>query len=165
MENIDYNLSEHEFSKGRKILLWGFSALFFLAGLGIIFMNIILHDRSINISLSLAPFLISLATGLIAAMATLRKTNSFFLIDAEKIEFRYGMFKPIMRTYLWNDIKEMHFPQKQKKVKLIMKNDSFAIIDLTWIEKKKSSHIRKHFYYAAREKNIPIVKVQVLKSK
>lgn len=164
MENLNYNLSKNEFSKGKKILLWGFSALFFLAGMGIIFMNIVLHNKSIHISLSMAPFLISLATGLIAVMA-IRKTDSFFIIDNEKIEFRYGMFKPVIQSYLWNDIKEMLLPHKQNKVKLIMKNDSYAIIDLTWIERKKSSHIRKHFYYAAREKNIPIVKVQVLGSK
>ena len=33
MEKLFYNLSEEEFSKGRKILLWGFSGLFFLGGI------------------------------------------------------------------------------------------------------------------------------------
>jgi hypothetical protein len=165
MESVNYNLSEHEFSKGRKILLWGFSAMFFLAGLGIIFMNAILHNKSIHIVLSIAPFSISLATGLIAAMATLRKKDHFFNIDDHKIEFKYGIFNPKKHTYLWDDVKEVHLPHKEKKVKLIMKNLSPVVIDLTWLEKKKTSHLRKHFYYAAREKNINIIKLMHLPKK
>ena len=79
MENLYYNLSEEEFSKGKKILLWGFSSLFFLAGMGVIFMNVILHNKTIHISLSLAPFAISFAVGVIAAMATLRKKDHYFI--------------------------------------------------------------------------------------
>ena len=165
MENLYYNLSEEEFSKGKKILLWGFSSLFFLAGMGVIFMNVILHNKTIHISLSLAPFAISFAVGVIAAMATLRKKDHYFIIDSEKIDFRYGIINPVRETYLWSDIKEVHLPHKQKKVMLIMKNDSSTIINLTWLEKKKSSHIRKHFFYVAREKNINIVKVQLLTTK
>lgn len=165
MENLNYNLSEAEFSKSRKILLWGFSALFFIAGMAIVLMNVIFHDLSFNITFSLAPFGISLAVGFIAVMASFRKKDHYFIIDNDKIEFRYGIYKPVKQTYLWNDIKEIHLPHKQKKVKLIMKNDSSAVINLTWLEKKKTSHIRKHFYYAAREKNINIVKVQVLPAK
>jgi len=165
MESVNYNLSENEFSKGRKILLWGFSAMFFLAGLGIIVMNTVLHNKSIHIVLSLAPFSISLATGLIAAMATLRKKDHFFIIDSDKIEFKYGLFNPQKTTYLWNEIIELHLPHKEKKVKLIFKNNSSSIIDLTWLDKKKTSHLRKHFYYAAREKNINIVKFMHLPKK
>jgi len=159
MENVNYNLSEHEFSKGRKVLLWGFSMLFFIAGLGVIFMNVILHNKSIHIVLSLAPFTISLATGLIAAMATLRKKDHFFIIDDNKIEFKYGIINPLKQTYLWNDVTEMHLPHKEKKVKLIMKDSQPVVIDLTWLEKKKSSFLRKHFYYDAKEKNINVVKL------
>jgi hypothetical protein len=162
MENVNYNLSEEEFSIGRKLLLWGFSILFFLAGIAVVLMRVVFNDLSFHISFSLAPFGISIAVGFIAAMATFRKKDHYFIIDNDKIEFRYGMFKPAKQTYMWNDIKEMHLPHKQKKVKLIFKNDSFAIINLTWLEKKKSSHIRKHFFYAAKEKNINIVKLQTL---
>jgi hypothetical protein len=165
MENLNYNLSKEEFSVGRKILLWGFSTLFFLAGMAIVLMNVVFNDLSFNITFSLAPFGISLVVAFIAAMATFRKKDHYFIVDNDKIEFRYGIYKPVKQSYLWNDIKEIHLPHKQKKVKLILKNDSFAIINLTWLEKKKSSHIRKHFYYAAREKNINIVKLQVLPSK
>jgi hypothetical protein len=165
MENLYYNLSEVEFSKSRKILLWGFTSLFFLAGIGIIFMNLILHDEAIQISLSLAPFGISLMAGIISFMATFSRKGHFFLIDNDKIEFRFGLIKAVKRTFLWNDIKEIQLPHKQKKVKLIFKNDLSYIINLTWIEKKKSSHIRKQFYYSGREKNINIIKLQYLPSK
>jgi hypothetical protein len=164
MENLNYNLSEEEFSKGRKILLWVFSLFFFLAGLGIIIMNLVLHDKSIHITFSIAPFCICIVVGMIAGMASFRKKDHFFIIDDDKVEFRYGLINPVKKTYLWSDIKEIHLPHKQRKVKLIMKNDSSYIINLTWIEKKKSSHIRKHFYYVAREKNINIIKFQVLPS-
>jgi hypothetical protein len=162
MENLYYNLSEEEFSKGRKTLLWIFTSLFFLAGLGIIFMNVILHEKSIHISLSLAPFGISIVAGIISGMATFNRKDHYFIIDNDKIEFRYGLINPGKKIFLWNDIKEIHFPHKQKKVKLVMKNDSSYVINLTWIEKKKSIRLRKHFYYVAKEKNINIVKIQVL---
>jgi hypothetical protein len=162
MENLNYNLSENEFSRGKKGLLWGFSSIFLLAGLGIIFMNLILHDKSINMSFSLAPFGISIVVGFIAAIATFRGKDHYFIIDNDKIEFQFGMVKPVKQIYLWNSIKEIHFPHKQKKIKLILKDNSSAVINLTWIEKKKSSHLRKHIYYGAKEKNINIVKLQVL---
>jgi len=165
MENLYYNLSEEEFSGSKKALIWIFAALFFLAGLGIIFMNVILHDKSIHISLSSAPFGISIVVGIIAMMASSNRKDHYFLIDNDKIEFVYGLGNPVKQSFLWSDIKEIQLPHKQKKVKLILKNDSSYIINLSWIEKKKSSHIRKHFFYAAREKNINIVKLQVLPPK
>jgi hypothetical protein len=165
MENLYYNLAEEEFSRSKKTMLWIFASLFFLAGLGIIFMNVILHDKSIYIPLSSAPFGISLVVGIIAIMASQSKKDHYFSVDNEKIEFKYGLGDPPKKTFLWNDIKEIHFPHKQKKVKLILKNNSTSIINLIWIEKKKSSHIRKHLYYVAREKNINIVKPQVLSLK
>lgn len=165
MENLYCNLSEEEFSRGRKTLLWIFASIFFVAGLGIIFMNVILHDKSIHISLSLAPFGISIVVGIISVMATFKRKDQYFIIDDDKIEFRYGLLNPVKQTFLWNDIKEIHFPHKQKKVKLVLKNDSTYLINLTWIEKKKSIRLRKHFYYVAKEKNINIIKIQILSSK
>jgi membrane protein YdbS with pleckstrin-like domain len=162
MENLYYNLSEQEFTKGRKILLWIFASLFFLAGIGIVIINIIFHDKSINISISAAPFGISLLVGIIAIMASARRKDHFFIIDEAKVEFKNGFIKPVVNTILWNEVKEIHFPHRQKKVKVVMKDDSSLVINLTWIEKKKSSHIRKHLYYVAKEKNINIIKSQVL---
>jgi hypothetical protein len=155
MENLHYNLSEEEFSKSKKVMLWVFAFIFFLAGLGTIFITG-------YISLSAAPFGISIVAGIIAGMATFSRKDHYFVIDNEKIEFNYGMFNPQKTTYLWNDIIEITFPHKQKKVKLELKNNTSAIINLTWIQKKKSSHLRKHLFYAAKEKNINIIKVQVL---
>jgi len=162
MENLFYDLSEQEFSIGRKILLWVFSGIFFLAGLGIIFMNTILHDKTIHISLCIAPFGISIAVLVIAIMSTFKRKDHYFLIDDEKIEFRFGIVKPVKHSYKWIDLKEIHLPHKEKKVLLVFKDDSTALVNLTWLEKKKTSHIRKHFFYSAKEKKIDIVKVMVL---
>jgi hypothetical protein len=155
MENLHYNLSEEEFSKSKKVMLWAFAFLFLLAGLGTIFITG-------YISLSAAPFGICIAVGIIAGMATFSKKDHYFVIDNEKIEFKYGMFNPQKTTYLWNEIVEITFPHKQKKVKIELKNNTSAIINLTWIQKKKSSHLRKHLFYAASEKKINIIKTQVL---
>lgn len=165
MENLFYDLSEHEFSKGRKILLWVFSSIFFLAGLGIIFMNTIMHDKSIHISFSIAPFGISIAVCIIAIMSTFKRKDHYFLLDNEKIEFRYGLVKPVKHLFRWNDIKEIHLPHKEKKVLLLFKDNTSFVINLTWLEKRRASHIRKHFFYSAKEKKIDVVKVMVLPKK
>ena len=56
-------------------------------------------------------------------------------------------------------------PHKQKKVKLVFKDGTSFVINLTWMQKNKSSHIRKHIYHAAREKNLNVIKVMNLSSK
>jgi hypothetical protein len=162
MENLNYNLSEQEFTRSKKILLWGFSLLFFMTGLGVIFLNVVMHDETIHISVSSAPFGISIVVAIIASFATFSKKDHYFKIDNEKMEFKYGMLNPVKQSFLWNDIIEINFPHRQKKIKLIFRNNSFYIINLTWIEKKKSSHIRKHIFYGASEKNIKITKSQTL---
>ena len=40
MENLYINLSEKEFSRGSKTLLWGFAGLFFLAGVYILIVSL-----------------------------------------------------------------------------------------------------------------------------
>lgn len=165
MENLFYDLSETEFSKGRKILLWIFSLLFFLAGMAVIFMNVALHDQSMHISLSLVPLGISIVVAIIAMMATFKRKGLFFLIDHEKIEFRFGLIKPVKHSFKWNDIKEIHMPRKQKKVLLALKDNSSFIINLTWLERRRTGSIRKYVFYSAKENNIPVVKVQMLSKK
>jgi hypothetical protein len=162
MENLYYNLSEEEFSKGRKILLWGFSGLFFLAGIYVLFVSLILGQKSIAPVLSVAPFGISLLVFIIAGFATFKGTNLFFSIDLDKIEYKFGILKPTTHSFNWCDVKELVMPHKQKKVKLVFKDGSSYVIDLTWIQRKKSSHIRKHIYYVAREKDLNILKVVTL---
>ncbi len=162
MENLYYNLSEEEFSKGRKILLWGFSALFFLAGIYVLFVSLILGQQSIAPVLSVAPFGISLVVCLIAIFATFKGSNLFFSIDLDKIEYKFGVMKPTTHSFMWCDVKELVMPHKQKKVKLVFKDGSSFVINLTWIQRKKSSHIRKHIYHVAREKDLNVIKVVTL---
>ncbi len=159
MENLYYNLSEEEFSKGRKVLLWGFSALFFFAGIYVLFVSLILDQKSIAPILSVAPFGISLVVCIIAGFATFKGTDLFFSIDLDKIEYKFGVMRPATHLFKWVDVKELIMPHRQKKVKLIFKDGSSFIIDLTWIQRKKSSHIRKHIYHVAREKDLNVIKV------
>ena len=162
MENLYYNLSEEEFSKGRKILLWSFSALFFLAGIYVLFVSLILDQKSISPILSIAPFGISLVVCIIAFFASFKGTNLFFSVDMDKIEYKFGMMKPTTHLFKWGDVKELVMPHKQKKVKLIFKDGSEFIINLTWMQRKKSSHIRRHIYHVAREKDLNVLKVATL---
>jgi hypothetical protein len=165
MENLFYDLSEQEFSKGRKILLWIFSGIFLVAGTAIIFMNLFQHNLNIHISFAIAPFGIGIFVGIIAAMSTFKRKDHYFLIDNDKVEYRYGLIKPVRFSHQWNDIREIHLPHKEKKVLLVFKSNPPCVVNLNWIEKKKTSHIRKHFFYAAKEKNIPVVKVMTLPKK
>jgi hypothetical protein len=165
MENLYYNLSEEEFSKGRKILLWGFATLFFLAGVYILFVSLILGEKSISPVLSVAPFGISLIVSIIAGFATFKGTNLFFSIDMDKIEYKFGMFKPVTHNFNWIDIKELVMPRKQKKVMLVFKDGSTFVINLNWMKRNKSSGIRKHIFHVAREKDLVVKKVSMLSNK
>jgi hypothetical protein len=165
MENLYINLSEKEFSKASKTLLWGFAALFFIAGTYIVFVSLILGHKSIPAILSLAPFGISLVVGIIAAVATFKGTDNFFLIDKDKIEYKYGFFTPVDHLFHWSEISELVMPHRQKKVVLVFKDGSSFIINLSWIQKEKSSSIRKHIFHVAREKDLNVRKVLVLNDK
>jgi hypothetical protein len=165
MENLYYNLSEQEFTRSRKILLWSFSSIFFLAGMGVIFLNVVMHDETIKLSVSAAPFGISIAVGIIASFATFGRKDHFFLINDEKVEFKYGAISSVTKTCLWNDISAVNFAHKQRKIKFIFNNNTSYILNLTWIERKKSTHIRKHIFYCASEKNKKIIKTQTISAK
>lgn len=163
MENLYYNLSEEEFSRGKKTLLWGFAGLFFSAGIYVLFVSLVQEHKSIPAVLSLAPFGISLVVALVALVATIKRKEQFFAIDNEKIEFRYGFFKPRRHLFKWVDIKQLVMPQRQKKAMLMFQDGSVYVINLTWVQKKKSSSIRKHIYHAASEKEVKIEKMPYLK--
>ena len=162
MENLYYNLSQEEFSTGRKLLLWGFAGLFFLAGVYVLLISLVFGHKSITPVLSIAPFGISIVVSIIAALATIKRKDLFFLIDNDKIEFRYGIFKPARHLFKWIDIKELVMPHKQKKAKLLFKDGSSFVINLNWLQKKKAGLIRKHIFYAAREKDLKVIKVNNL---
>jgi hypothetical protein len=162
MEKLFYNLSEEEFSRGRKILLWGFVSLFFLAGVYILIVSLVLGHKSIPAILSVAPFGISFIVFVIAVFATLKRDGMFFLVDDEKIEFRYGIFKPVKHSFQWVDVKNLVMPHRQKKVKLQFKDGSSFVIDLNYIQRKKSGIIIKQIYHVARSKDLEVIKVNNL---
>lgn len=159
MEKLYFNLSEEEFTKGRKLLLWGFAVLFFLAGLWVLISSLLLGHKSIPAVLATAPFGISLIVSVIAAFATIKRKDLFFLIDDDKIEFRYGILKPTKHSFMWTDVKELVMPHKQKKALLRFNNGTSFVIDLTYLQGKKAGAIRKHIYLAARQKNLNVIKV------
>jgi len=162
MESLHLNLSEEEFSKGRKMLLWGFSALFLVGALYVLISNLVFGHKSIPLFISLITFGISLFVGVIAAFATIRRKDLFFTVNDEKIEFRFGIIKPRKHSFQWIDIKELIMPQKQKKVMLHLNGGISFLINLNWLQRKKSSLIRKHIYQQARLKNLKVIKVPVL---
>jgi hypothetical protein len=162
MESLYFNLSEEEFSKGRKMLLWGFSFLFLLASVYVLITNLVFGHKSIHLFISLITFGISLFVAVIAFFATIKRKDLFFIVNDELIEFRFGIINPKKHTFRWIDIKELKMPQKQKKVLLLMNDGSSFLINLNWLQRKKSSLIRKHIYQEAKEKNLKVIKVPVL---
>jgi len=165
MEILHINLSEKEFSKGSKILLWSFATLFLLAGVYVLFVSLVLGHKSIPAIICIAPLGISLIVFIIASFATFKGTDLFFLIDEDKIEYKYGFLKPADHLFRWSDIRELVMPHRQKKVKLIFNDGSSFIINLTWIQKEKSSDIRKQIFHVAREKDLPVKKVMTISGK
>jgi hypothetical protein len=162
MGSINFNLSEEEFSKGRKILLWVFTSLFFAGGLGVLIASPVFGLHEIKPSFSVAPFGIGLVVGIISAFATIKRKDLFFLIDDDKIEFRYGLIRPKKHSFQWADIKELVMPHKEKKVMLILKNGAPFVIDLTWLQKKKTHLIRKHIFNTAKYKDMNVRKIMHL---
>jgi hypothetical protein len=163
MEQLYFNLSEEEFTKGRKVLLWVFAGLFFLAGLYVVTARPVFGHESIPPVLSTAPFGISLIVSAFAALATIKRSDLFFLVDYGKIEFRYGLLNPKRHSFEWTEIKEMIMPHKERKIKLLLNNGTFYIIELNYLHRRKSTLIRQHIYRCAIEKGIHVTKVQTLK--
>jgi len=159
MEKLYYNLSEAEYTKGRKVLLWVVTFLFFLGGIYVAMLSPVFGKHSVSPVVSLAPFGIGLLIGLTALMATVKRKNMFFQIDNDGIEFRYGMGRPRKHTYLWNNIRKVVLPHRERKVKLMFKDNTSDIINLSYIQRKRSILIRKHLILAAMEKNITVLKV------
>jgi len=159
MEKLYYNLSEEEFTTGRKILIWVFFGAFFLGGVYVALIGPLFGVNHVKPIFSLAPFGISLIVGVFALYATVKRSDLFFLIDNDKVEFRYGMFRPKRYSFNWNDMKEIILPQKDRKIKILFNNNTSYVVNLMWIQRKKSIIIRKHFYHAAREKNLNVQKV------
>jgi len=159
MEKLFYNLSEEEFTKGRKIILWVVTGLFFIGGLYVAMLSPVFGKHSVKPLLSLAPFGISVLIGSTALYASIKRKDLFFLIDDDIIEFRYGIFNPKKHSFQWTNIKKMVLPHKERKAKLMFKDGTSFIVDLSYLHRKKSTLIRKHLFYAARAHNIDVLKV------
>jgi hypothetical protein len=112
-----------------------------------------------------APFGISFVVALISSLATFKRKDLFFSIDDNKIEFRYGLLNPKRHQFNWIDIVEITMPMKQRKALLLLRDGTSYTIDLTWLQRKKSSIIKKHIYHAARSKNLNVRKMNNLESK
>ena len=162
MEKLYFNLSEEEIPKSRKVLLWIVTILFFIGGIYVAMMGPVFGHRSIKPVVSLAPFGIGILIGITAFFATVKRKNIFFLIDDDKIEFRYGLLNPKKFSFPWNDVKKVVMPHRERKAKLMLKDGNSHIINLSYIQRRKSTIIRKHLFHAAREKNIDVVKVITL---
>jgi len=162
MENLYFNLSEEEFSRGRKVLLWSFAVLFMIASVYVLIANLVFGHKSLPIFISLITFGISLFVSIIAAFATIKRKDLFFAITDDTIEFRFGILKAKKHSFKWIDIKELTLPNNQKKVMLHLNDGSTFLINLNWLQKKKSSLIRKHLYQEAKQKNLKIIKVSSL---
>lgn len=159
MEKLYFNLSVEEFPKGKKILLWSFSALFLLSGIYVLIINLAFQHKSVPLALAVITFGISIFVAAIAAYASVKRKDLYFLVDDEKIEFRFGIFSPEKHIFKWADIKELIMPHKQKKAILCLNDGSTFKINLNWLDNKKASRIRKQLYLMAKEKNLNIVKV------
>src|SRR5437763_44244 len=101
MENLYFNLSEEEFSKGRKILLWSFASLFLLGALYVLITNLVFGHKNIPLFISLITFGISLFVAGIAAFASIKRKDLFFIVNDEIIEFRFGIISPKKHTFKW----------------------------------------------------------------
>ncbi len=64
MEKLFYNLSEEEYTPGRKILLWIVTFLFFVGGIYIAMLSPVFGKHSVSPTISLAPFGIGLIIGI-----------------------------------------------------------------------------------------------------
>jgi hypothetical protein len=162
MENLYFNLSEEEFSRGRKILLWSFAVLFLLASVYVLTANLVFGHKSLPIFIALITFGISLFVSVIAAFATIKRKDLFFAISDDYIEFRFGILNAKKHSFKWTDIKEITLPNNQKKVMLHFIDGSTFLINLNWLQRKKSSLIRKHLYQEAKQKNLKVIKVPSL---
>jgi len=92
------------------------------------------RKHSIKPVLSVAPFGISLIVGMIAAMLLLNE-RSLFLIDDEKVEFRYGVFRP-KNNHSHDGNKRSCYAHKEKKAKIFQECSSY-IINLTGCREKR----------------------------
>src|SRR5665647_449936 len=106
MESHYYNLAEKELSKAGKILVWCFGAIFFLSGVFILYRSLILKHVDVSAGLAAIPFAACVAIWAFAAYATVKRKDLYFSVDDDKLEFRYGLIAPKLRSFKWSEIEE-----------------------------------------------------------
>lgn len=158
MDDLYFNLSEMEFSKGRKIILWIFGTIFILTGLWDLFLKIFKHNNMANMGLTITALAIGCFVYLIAILASSRKQENFFKVDSNAISYRFGLIAPSLIQIDWNNISAISMPAHQKNIFIDQKSGETIKIKLTWIEKNKSRLIRRHIYYVAKQRNIEVLK-------
>ena len=164
MEQLYFNLSEEEFTKERKVLLWVFASLFFLGGIYVVTASPMFGHESIPPIMALAPFGVCFIITTFAVLSSVKRKDLFFLVDYGKIEFRFGVLTAKRRSFQWSNISSIVMPHKQRKIKLNFIDGASAVIDLTYLQHKKSTLIKQHIYRFAEEKGIKIILMSMLKA-
>lgn len=158
MENLNLNLSKNEFSKSRKILLWAIGLLFLSGAIWSLYLELFKHDTSVTAGLIIVLFAISAFIFFIASLASLNREDHYFIIDNDKISYRYGLLFSKHRTHNWPEVKEIIIQYNLRKATIITADGKRKIINLNWINRTGSKIILKHLYYTSRKIGIPITK-------
>ena len=157
-----YNLSEEEFSKDRKIMLWTLACFFFLGGIYLFMESFLSVRKSIPLIFVLPPFVACLIVTGIGVWAELKRKDLFFLVDDGKIEFRFGIFKAKRHSFKWAKISSIVMPLSQRKLQLNLNDGTSFVINLLFYKQEKSIAIKKYIYQMAVEKEIKITVVKEL---
>ena len=158
MEDLKFNLSEKEFPKGMKILLWIFGTVFILLGFWDLYLKMNKIDEYANYRVTISSFAIGLVVLYIAFHASRKRKEHYFHVDDDTIKYRFGLFFPSHNKILWENIKCIYMPGKQKNIYVEQKSGNLISINLTWVEKKKSGLIKRHIFSVAKNKDIEIIK-------
>lgn len=165
MENLHYNLSEEESSKGWKVLLGLFAGIFLVTGIYILVNNLVFGKGNIPLSFAVVPIAVGVIVAAITIYVSVRRKDQYFNISDEEIEYRYGIMKARYHKFRWNDVREIMMPRGQRKALLHLKDGSDHTVNLTWLDRHKAARIRKYFLYVARQRDLPVHKVKSLRKK
>ena len=163
MEDLYYNLSKEEFSKGRKILIWLFASLITISGLWNLLLKILGNKNYSGLTISVILLTIGAFLFFVAILATVKRKEHFFRVNNKVIAYRFGLIFPSSRSFNWEEVKSIYFPPHSKKAILVMQNGNIITINLTWIEKNKSRLIIKHLYYTGQKKAKEIYRKNIKK--
>lgn len=154
MEDLYLNLSEHEFSKGRKALLWIFGSIFILIGFWDLYLKIFKLDSFASTEVTIVSFSIGILVYILALLASSKRKEHYFKVDSNTISYRFGLIAPAHKKIDWKDVKAIYVPKKQKNAIVSLNSGAIININLSWVEKNKSRRIRKYIYHLAKEKSI-----------